>query len=207
LNTEGAEYNDGNMAETARSINVDDINRVTGYDPDVAKYNSGKNNAVQWENDVTYRKSGGKIYYRGTRYPITEVKSNYTSFTYWTGSDWKSLENEESATLKNTFYSYYPQTLSTTSSTENQINGSSKAYELLFEKTSGGYDMYYWFSNTCVRSGSPCTFAMGVVYEQFVTGLNLFNSSDGSYNIICGFRPVVTLKSSIQVSNTGVLST
>ncbi len=39
LNTESSKFKDtNNMAELARSMNVEDINRVTGYDPEGAKY-------------------------------------------------------------------------------------------------------------------------------------------------------------------------
>ena len=42
LNVTAEAYTDGNFAEgKARTIDVEDVNRVTGYDPNVAKYNDG----------------------------------------------------------------------------------------------------------------------------------------------------------------------
>ncbi len=59
-----------NMAELARSMNVEDINRVTGYDPEGAKYKEQK-------------------------YPTTDTTSSYTSFTYWNDTSWIPLESEK----------------------------------------------------------------------------------------------------------------
>lgn len=156
LNSEAAKFTNSQYAEgTARSINVNDINRVTGYDPDVAKYNDGENTTNQWKNEVVYTKnsSDNKIYYYGTKYPTKAegTSSGYTSFTYWTGSAWKTLDKGESSpAIKNTFYYYYPQTLSTISSSTTSINGSSSAYSLLFSNTSGSEDKFYWLATQYV---------------------------------------------------------
>lgn len=88
LNTESTKFKDtNNMAELARSMNVEDINRVTGYDPEGPKYNEETNNV--WYNKVTYTLNlDGKIHYQGTKYPTIDTTSSYTSFTYWNGSNW-----------------------------------------------------------------------------------------------------------------------
>ncbi len=134
LNKISAIYGKGKYAKSARSVNVDDVNKITGYVDNV--YNDGTSNVDQTGNQVTYTlNTDGYIHYKGTKYPTTEETSTYTSFTYWTGSEWKKLARGESATLTHNYYRYYPQTLSTTKSSETKIKNkenSKNAYDLLF---------------------------------------------------------------------------
>lgn len=143
------EFKNVNFADgNARSINVYDINRVTGYNPAVAKHNSG-NNVNQYGNKVTYTKNESSISYIGTKYPTTStITTSYSAFTYWTGAEWKTLDTgESSSAIEHTYYYYYPQTLNTTPSTETNINGSSSTYNLLFDNT-GSSNLSYWL---CTR--------------------------------------------------------
>ena len=207
LNTEGAKFNDGNMAELVRSIDVEDINRVTGYDPDEVKYNSG-NNVGQWKNEVTYTfNSDGKIHYQGTKYPKIDTTSEYTSFTYWNGSKWLPLASGESKKIIHNYYYYYPQTLSTTSSNETQINGSTSAYTLLFANTSSGTSSYYWLSSQYVyTSNGVCGFGLLHVSNGRVYGYDFCKSYGNMHSYSYGIRPVVSLKSNIKVTEEGALS-
>ena len=146
LNTEAAKYTNSDYAEgTARSIKIEDINRVTGYNPDVAKYNTGTSNVYQWQNEVTYTKNASSISYIGTKYPTTsQSTSSYSSFIYLTGTQWKTLATGESSpAIINTFYGYDPQTL-----TNPLSSASSNAYGLLFANTSSG--SYYWLGSKYV---------------------------------------------------------
>jgi Na+-transporting methylmalonyl-CoA/oxaloacetate decarboxylase gamma subunit len=207
LNTESAKFKDtNNMAELARSMNVEDINRVTGYDPEGAKYNEGTNNV--WYNKVTYTLNlDGKIHYQGTKYPTTDTTSSYTSFTYWNDTSWIPLESEKgknSVTLTHNYYYYYPQTLSTTSSSETKVNGSTLAYTLLFAGTDKNY---YWLSGQYVYTNDGyCGFGMRIVGNGIVNGYGLYNSNGVELRYKIGLRPVVTLKSNINVTESGVLS-
>ena len=120
LNSVAEKYTNSQFADgNARSINVDDINRVTGYTLDVAQCNSGTDLVNQLDNYVTYTLYNNIIYYKGTKYPIYAAnelgtQSSKVSFEYWNGSAWITLgegTNPTSATLKNTYYYYYPDTL------------------------------------------------------------------------------------------------
>ena len=208
LNTEGAKFKDTNMAESARSMDVEDINRVTGYNPDVAKYNEGTNNVYQWKNEVTYTlNADGKIHYQGTKYPTTDTTSSYTSFTYWNGGKWVTLASGESAILAHDGYYYYPQTLSIDDSKENEtiINGSFQAYTLLFAGTDG--KSYYWLGSQCVTTeDGSCGFGMRCVQNGFVNERHPCSSDGGIYNHSGGLRPVVSLKSNVEVASDGTLS-
>lgn len=216
LNTEGVKFKDtNNMAESARSINVEDINRVTGYDLDVAKYNEGTNIVYQWDNKVTYTlKVDKKIHYQGTKYPNEDTTSEQpgftyeqTDFTYWNGSNWETLKNEtgkNSVTITNKYYMYYPQTLSTEESNETQINGSSLAYTLLFAGTDKNS---YWLSTQYILTNAGwCTFGLWYISDDSVCGSYLYVTNGMVGSISNGVRPVVTLNSNIKVTKDGDLS-
>ena len=180
LNTEAAKYTNSDYAEgQARTINVDDINRVTGYDPDGDQYNIG-NNIDQLGNEVVYTKKTGKIYYiKGINgiYPTSETSSTFTDFTYWTGLEWKTLEQEESTSaIKHTYYSYYPQTLTMDDSkkTITNIKGSSSAYSLLFANTSSNN---YWLGSKYVYLHDGfANFGLRSIRDGYVRGGTLYLS-------------------------------
>ena len=178
LNTEAAKYTNSQYAEgSARSINVNDINRVTGYNIDT-NFNEG--NINQWGNEVVYTNKDNVIYYKKGEngiYPVNETSSEYTSFTYWTGTEWKTLDNKESSTqIQNTFYYYFPQTQNTTSSSSTSINGSSNAYRLLFTDTSS-IDKYYWLASMYIQTKEGVVnYCMRNVMWGYVRGNGVYNS-------------------------------
>ena len=165
-------------AGKARSINVYDINRVTGYNPAVAKYNNG-NHVDQFGNKVTYTKNESSISYIGTKYPTTStITTSYSTFTYWTGAGWEILnEGNSSSSIKHTFYYYYPQTLTRTESTDTSINGSSIAYGLLFANTSSS-GTYYWLSSQYIyTNGGNVDFGFRNIHSGRVHGNYMYQSS------------------------------
>ena len=143
-------YGQGTYAKLARSVNVEDVNKITGYKDD--NYYAGTRDVCQTGNEVTYTlNADGKVHYQGTKYPTSDTTSSYKSFTYWTGVEWKSLASGESITIKNNEYIYYPQTLTTDDSKKNEKKiknldeeASTKAYNLLFPNTSSNR---YWLGS------------------------------------------------------------
>ena len=162
LNEAGAKYSDGKMAESARSINVEDIDRVTGYDPEEAKFGDGTDSLGQWGNEVTYTlEKDGYISVRGTKFPIDVVKTPSTDFEYWNAerSQWEKLTQENpSVTLRHDCGLYYPQTLSENEGSGENINGMKNrelAYRLLFSNTRTPRSSFfsYWLASTGVYLG------------------------------------------------------
>ena len=203
LNKISAIYGKGKYAKSARSVNVDDVNKITGYVDNV--YNAGTSNVDQTGNQVTYTlNSDGYIHYKGTKYPTTDTTSTRTSFTYWTGSEWKTLESGKSATLTHNYYYYYPQTLSTTSSSDTTIKNkenSKNAYDLLFANTSS---VYYWLGSQYVAaSGGYARFGVRYVAYGRVGGYYLCDSCGYAIYSGYGVRPAVSLKSTIKLEPNG----
>ena len=196
-------YGKGKYAKSARSVNVDDVNKITGYVDNV--YNAGTSNVDQTGNQVTYTlNSDGYIHYNGTKYPKTDTTSTNTSFTYWTGSEWKKLASGKSATLTHNYYCYYPQTLSTTESSDTTIKNkenSKNAYDLLFANTSSAF---YWLGSQCVytREGFAC-FGLRSVLDGDVSGGDLCYSGGYAHHNYRWVRPAVSLKSTIKLEPNG----
>lgn len=151
LNDVCKSYGDGPYAIEARSVNVYDINRVTGYDP--SKTGNGKpyilpgSSAAEYGNEIIYTKNSidGRIYFKGKNQEIP-TRTGYTNF-YMLNSNGsrKSLETEEYRLINN-YYRYYPRTL--IDSDNNQyitqgIDKDSNAYDLLFKSA-------YWLSSPYV---------------------------------------------------------
>lgn len=208
LNKAVETFKNRNMAESARSINVDDINRVTKYNPDIANFGEGKQ-INSWKNDVTYTLKDGKVYYQGNKYPTVEMKSNYTSFCSYKGKKWALLNYDEKVTLRHTYYYYYPQTLSTSSSNKSEIKDekdSIKAYELLFANTSDNTTSYWLASQYIWNDNGFAEFGIRRVVGGMIGGRSCYTSNGSIDSYTFGVRPVVVLKNEVKVSENGVLS-
>ena len=209
LNTLSAKFADGTKTEKGRSIKVEDVNKITGYNPMEARmysndltqktlYNNG--NIGQYNNNVTYTMKDGKVWYKGDQAKTTEAGSIYTKFRL----PGTSSGITEPFTTKSTCYAYYPETCglfpaSAVSSGQIMvgISSSSPAYDMLFKPQSS---IAYWLASPCVVADSGIAFwsLFYVVPPGLVTSCGLWNSIQyGSTSNSCGVRPVVSLKSNI----------
>ena len=216
LNTLSAKFADGTKTEKGRSIKVEDINKITGYDPTDSRLDStdltkkgvyGKEQIYQYGNNVTYtiksgEKNSGKnvVWYKGDKAVPTEKESNTEKF-------WKLGENSNITTpftIQSTYYSYFPETLGSfpgsavaSGQTMEGISTSSAAYDMLFKPQSS---ISYWLASPCVDAyeGYACWGLFIVTPPGMVTGnINLWYSSNGSGSSTNGVRPAVCLKSNI----------
>ena len=164
LDAIGAVYGHGNGATLGRSINVEDVNKITGYNP--AKTGDGnpykKSEISEYGNKISY-------YWKGDSYPYY-VGSNGTTgnltvfrsvFGWHDGNNWQQstkstvatdTENgkEKITTLTATEYFYYPYSLTTDSSTGGSKKGiaiSSSEYKVLFGQN-------YLLASRCVHCTS-----------------------------------------------------
>ncbi len=197
LNNICAIYGTGTGASGARSINVDDINSITGYDPsntgDGSVYGAGT--IYEYGNRVTYTHNGNNITYNEAT-----TTSSYSVFRYFSGNTWKSLASGESATLTSTQYQYYPTTLTENSSGEVKgIEENSTEYEMLFAETSSGQRYCLTSPYTRAYSGYAYFGLIGVLNGKVQCGALFY--SYGLTNLqYYGVRPVVSLESDINIS-------
>ena len=201
LNDICAIYGEGNGASGARSINADDINKITGYNPETAQYGDGQ--IYEYGNEVTYTKNASNISYQDTLNNRSGTYGNSsTIFRYYDegSSIWKTLTTGESKTVTSTAYYYYSNTLTTSSSGETVgISTDSTEYEMLFQRTSSGQP--YWLASPCTRTDSgDANFGLRYVLYGGVFNISFFYSDGVTYNPNYYVRPVVSLESDIAIS-------
>lgn len=174
LNTMCAQY-----GTNARSIKVEDINRVTGYDPtnqgDGKVFGAGE--FYEYGNKVTYTASGSSA----------TNGQNYTGSISYEHPDGRKIgtDNVTSITVESTGYYYYPYSLTTSSSTTGECKGiatDSSAYKLLFRNADDSANCSYWLASSFVRArGNYSVFGLRGVYSD--GGVNNYSSlwySDGA---------------------------
>ena len=213
LNAIASIFGQGKGAESARSINVEDINKVTGYDPNVTGtgeiYKKGE--IDEYRNKVTYSWGEKKTF---SDDGITRVALNYSAtngasrtntmytsngFTYYDATKRKFVEmgTNETVTVETTDYKYYPNTLTTSSSgTTKGITKTSIEYKMLFNTT-------YWLATTIVEAGSSDIYYGLHTVSYSNENYYVYDSSvikSGTENVRANsLRPVVTLNASTQL--------
>ena len=183
----------------ARSIKVEDINRVTGYDPnktgDGEKFLDGE--WGEYGSNVTYTAS--------------QTTNNTNELIYTGGLNNGKYEHPDGKTIgtngvtsiteTSTWYYYYPYTLTTSNTITGTCNGistTSKAYQLIFgiyENTSTDKGNKYWLASLCVHANfGSSSFNIRYVYTSGgVISYNLWDSSGATDNPSMGVRAVVSL--------------
>ena len=215
LNKISGIFGHGKGAEKATSITVEDINGITGYNPETAKYNQGDWN--EYENKVTYTRGSG-----------TALSSNATNGKTWSGTQstfnyydktnktFKALTSG-STEITSTDYAYGPATLKDgftqpvqgvdENGTYNEVN------QMLFGKwtmtadngyyrsfTGTGTEPRYWLASDCASALSNDVgwglryVSNGGVCSNYLCYSDGYERSD-SY----GVRPVVSLKSDVSL--------
>lgn len=176
LNEICAIYGEGNGATDARSITVQDINKITGYHPEVAMYGQGE----------TYE------YGKQTTYSLDVANP----FKYY-DTAWKSLGQGQNVTLTSTAYYYYPDTLTDSETdTTTGIDKESKEYEILFES-----EGKYWLASSYTRTYSDyADFGFYHVNSGQVSPDMVFHSNGTICSNANGVRPIVSLKADVSIS-------
>ena len=217
-------YGQGEYAESARSITVEDVNKFTGYNPEV--YEEGE----LWEygNVIDYFWQGTNYpYYSSTRagnglsgsLSTSHNNSSYGNSFWWydfEAEEWKSSPYQSGATtpaepitessLEGDNY------ITTLESNDYYYTGSdyisdtsSSLYKMLFEDVQyTGENSYYWLASRSVHAYSD----YAAICVRYVGGGDVHASgvavSDGrEYDIYYGVRPLVSLQSNIQLTSTG----
>ena len=177
---------------SSRSVTVEDINKVTGYNPlNVGVYDADKTGSGAKYNDGNYN------------YNDTE---EYTSGSFYNGYSWVSATSESPITETQTYYNYYPNTLTASDSgnivgLNTSVTQENKINNMIFKNTLGtdNVDAY------CLASHSIKLEADRVYYDIYIVSsgkvdCNFVYSSAGSMNVkTFGVRPVVALASDIQI--------
>ena len=218
-------FGNGYGATGARSIRIEDINKITGYNPNnIGVYDpDNTRNGTKYNYDSSdYGEYGAKVKYSWTD-TINKVKSEVNSTSDITlidqyqkyGFNWyddqeniwqykkQDISNpEQIVELKNSYYYYFPDSLTAESDNITEVKGldkSSKEYETIFNGT-------YWVASNSINTKKGMTdFCMRYVGNGskggYISSICLYNSygygtlsSEGIY-----IRPVVSLNSDVQL--------
>ena len=167
----------------ARSIKIEDINRVTGYDPnkpgDGKKYGEGR--MYEYGNRVTYTSSGS----------IGTNGQTYNGNISYEHPDGRIIgqNGETSITETSTYYYYYADTLTMNSSgTILGIAKTTNAYKTLFNAS-------YWLASSCIHNDTiSSSFIMRFVNTSgYVYYSTLWISNGVANSPTFGVRAVVSL--------------
>ena len=218
LNKISGIFGHGKGAEKATSITVEDINGITGYDPETAKFNKGASD--EYGNKVTYTRGSG-----------TALSSNATNGQTWSGTQstfnyydktnktFKALTSG-STEITSTIYEYEPTTLGTDRyakpSQGVDENGTfNEIYKMIFgdwERTekNGYYRNFtgtgdkpkYWLASDYAKANGDGV-AWGLYFVEgggfYGYSYSLCNSYGDESSYSRGVRPVVSLKSDVSL--------
>jgi hypothetical protein len=219
-------YGIGQGATSARTVNVDDIDWITGYNPnntgvkDKDKTGSGTkygaNTICEYGNNVKYTLLSTGIKYE----PANVVSSGtgmYKQFMYYdeASKTWKSLAANGSVTIRSSEYYYCPTTLTETNDVNAKVGiaSTSAEYKMLFTNSSTGADtvnrgktdnIYYWFGSSYnyIREGYVF-FGLRYVDKGNVNCTGLYSSYSHVNAQFYGVRPVVNLDSKVTLKDSG----
>ena len=201
-------YGKGNEATGARSLTLDDVNKAIGKEKEK---NTGKWTYTWTENSLTQKRpsyDGGTNY---TYYPHVKDETNIGTFNYYNVAtkkwetktkDLTGFSGKEDVITINPDYVK----LDIRNDTDYVNNKATKGYELLFKDNMTEEDKYWLGSSYCHASANCVSWGMYLVYYTgCVYGHGMYHSYGSvddtpSY----GIRPVVTLKSDIQLQAASV---
>ncbi|MBR2289878.1 MAG: hypothetical protein IJ867_04595 [Clostridia bacterium] len=198
-------YKVTSIADTARAIDIDDLIRVAGYDSNsVVK---DETELYQNGNKVKYTLKGdGHIWYEGLVYAKEEKVSNRTSFTYWTGENWKSLNENETVTLETRVTGFR---CITTNSSYEGIVISNEAHNLLFNFSQlDTAEKAYWLGTTYIGNDAGWTNygVSKVIGNGVIENSYLYQTNGNERGFTYGVRPVISLKLETRIDNNGQIN-
>ena len=192
-----ANYAGGTKAVSARSIRVEDINKITGFNP----YKTGngevwrKGQTGEYGNVVTYSYKDGIIAYKGTN-GVEGAVEKYTSYEDFDGTKISSVNPTKTVQYTSTYYFYYFHTLiGDNTLTENSVGlkPNSAAFKMLYS------DSGYWLANqNILTSSSRTSWQIRRVMTGSVDSSTLYHSFDPDHETVYSqeVRAVVTLDES-----------
>ena len=219
LNKISGIFGHGKGAEKATSITVEDINGITGYNPETAKYSQGNWN--EYGNKVTYTRGEGSALSSSATNGKTWSGTQDTFYYYDKASKTFKALTSGNIQITSTYYEYEPTTLGTDRyakpSQGVDENGTfNEIYKMIFgdwertEKngyyrnfTGTGTEPRYWLASDCASAYyDAVSWGLRSVDGDYVSsyGLGVLCYSDGrEFSDSIGVRPVVSLKSAISL--------
>ena len=197
-------YGKGEGAIGVRSVAIEDINKITGYDPVVAKYGEGE--TYEYGNEVKYSYNGTtKPAYSGSNGKTGTLSTTYSNgFYFYNGEEFVIINDLTTgtsgttfATLKSDYYDYFIEDIGL-------LDIESKASLMLFGDINDSMGVSYWLDSPCVMTDASIPyFAMRYVESGFVGAFEFWGTTGSLMNSVSyewGVRAVVTLSSDVELT-------
>ena len=202
-------YGNGTGASYSRAMKIEDINEITGYDPQ----NTGDGTVFR---EGTVNEYGINVEVTRTTYATGTLKFsnglekeyNYAPFRYFNENrEWITPEIGETVTLTNTYYTYYPSTLTELSTGEEKgIGKDTREYEMIFSGSKS-----YWLASSYELGGGTQDY-ISYAYGLFNIGFNYVRSCRDNYlmyafgsggRITKDVMPIIYLNNDVKLQKTG----
>lgn len=187
----GELYGKGEYAERARSLNVKDINKLTNYDPET--YNGyGDLWNYRFSTETGYMQYS-KLTDNGQTWSnwANITSPSYQTFRMPGSTETISADNpKESQEIENTYYFY---------SISSQMADNTNIANMITKGT-GDSNITQWLASRPVYCSNDFTyFSVCYVYGDYASSGPLYSSYGHSISTSWSVRPVVSLKSNIQL--------
>ena len=189
-------YGKGRGAESARSIDINDVNKITGFNPSTyKKFDYGYKYQYRYP---TAEEVSGTRYMQYRR--STDGGNNWSD---WANITWTSIEGISYQTFRmpgeKAINSSNPGIREITNTTYYYGFGETTAEDVL--SSHGNYYLSYWIaSSASVHGGNDSAyFNMGYVDGEYLDYRELFSSHTGETYYNNWVRPIVYLKSDVQL--------
>ena len=214
-------YGNGKGAIVARSINVDDANKVMGYNPsntgikDYEKIKSGRkcyqDTVHEYGNSVKYILTSSGVKYEPSNNVGNGIE-NYMQFGYYDEINkiWKKIDVNECIIFKSNAYHYYPTTLTETNNETATvgININSPEYKMLFTNNITGADteILYWLASTFINTYKGyINFGLRTISKNVGYSVSFYSSNNSYDSSCCNVRPIVILSNKVQLKDSGTV--
>ena len=191
-------YGKGEHATGARSLNVEDINKLGNYDPTTY---DGYGDILKYRFPTT----GDYIQHKRTKADGTLVEdwnditlSHEQTFRVPGGTEAEKISadnrNDTGRSLENTYYQY------TVADKVKQTTSDGKKMSDIISNGTGSSPVSQWLASRSVGCDSSCAYFTVRSVSNIVDEYNLYRSHGESFSRNYRVRPVVTLKSDIKLS-------
>jgi len=199
MNSIASVYATGTKAVSARSVNVDDINKLLGYDPykgnpDGSIYQSGT--AIQYGITVSYSYGDGAVYYSASN-GLSGTVPEYPVYEDFDGTIISAEYPNNTKTLISDYYYYNIRTLKNENATASPEIGAIPNTNLY--KMINGSPEYWLADQTICVNASRASWQMRYAHYEHINAAMLYHSAGDSraqQSYTKKVRAVVTLDSS-----------
>lgn len=204
-------YGYGIEAQSTRSVTVEDVNKITGYDPKIN--GSAYDGLNEYGNIVTYEIVEGEFTYTTTNGLSEKVKNNNIivngMFWYIKDEEWKEVLNPGERRIFDINVYKYSASQDSSYAEKRKINmnmsSNSKEYKMLFKNSKDSNEARYYLASRVIKMRDDYNYAINYGLRTVSYG-GVGNSTGVLENELSnntyGVRAVVTLKSDVKLNST-----